>query len=58
MLFRSELDSSVKAPVKKGDKVGVAKLVDATGNVIQQVDVVVSCDIEAKSWWDYVKELA
>ena len=53
-----ELDSSVKAPVKKGDKVGVAKLIDATGNVIQQVDVVVSCDIEAKSWWDYVKELA
>lgn len=53
-----ELNASVKAPAKKGDKVGVANLVDATGKIIQQVDVVMSRDVEAKSWWDYVKELA
>lgn len=53
-----ELEASVKAPVKKGDKVGVAKLLDKSGNIVEQVDVGVSCDIEAKTYWDYVKELA
>lgn len=53
-----ELDVCIKAPINKGDKVGVAKLVDANGNVAQQVDVVVSQDISAKSYWDYIKELA
>lgn len=53
-----EVDACVKAPIKKGDKVGVAKLVDASGNVMQQVDVVVAQDIAAKSYWDYVKNIA
>lgn len=53
-----ELDASIKAPARQGDKVGVAKLVDANGNVAQQVDIVVSRDVEAKTFWDYVKDLA
>lgn len=53
-----ELDTSVKAPVQKGDKIGVAKLLDGNGNVVGQVDVVMSCDVQAKTYWDYVKDLA
>lgn len=53
-----ELAACVKAPAKQGDKVGVAKLLDSNGKVIRQVDVVASCDIEAKTFWDYVKGLA
>lgn len=53
-----ELETSVKAPVQKGDKIGVAKLLDGNGNVVGQVDVVVSCDVQAKTYWDYVKDLA
>ena len=53
-----ELDTSVKAPVQKGDKIGVAKLLDSGGKVVGQADIVVSCDVQAKTYWDYVKELA
>lgn len=53
-----ELDASVKAPVKAGDKVGVAKLIDKNGNVVNQVDVICSSNVEAKTYWDYVKDLA
>lgn len=53
-----ELSATVKAPAKKGDKAGVAKLLDKNGKVVSQVDVVMSCDVEAKTFWDYVKELA
>lgn len=53
-----ELDAYVKAPLKCGDKAGTAKLLDKNGNVVKQIDVVVACDVEAKSYWDYVKELA
>lgn len=52
-----ELDSSVKAPAKRGDKAGIAKLIDGNGNVVGQVDVVVSNDVQAKTYWDYVKDL-
>lgn len=53
-----ELDLNVKAPAQKGDKVGVAKLIDSSGNIVDEVDVVVSNDVQAKSYWDYVKDLA
>ncbi len=53
-----ELDASVRAPIQKGDKVGVAKLLDSNGKTVQTVDVVVSCDVEAKSYWDYIKDIA
>lgn len=52
-----ELNTKVHAPALKGDKVGVAKLVDSNGKVVGQVDIVVSKDIEAKTYWDYVKDL-
>lgn len=52
-----ELDASVKAPMKKGDKVGVAKLLDKNGKIVKEVDVVASCDVQAKTYWDYVKDI-
>lgn len=52
-----ELDTTVKAPTKMGDKVGVAKLLDKTGKTVKEVDVVVSRDVQAKTFWDYVKDI-
>lgn len=51
-----EIDANVKAPAKKGDKVGVAKLLDGAGTTLKEVDVVVSSDVAAKTYWDYVKD--
>lgn len=52
-----ELDTCVKAPAKQGDKVGIAKLIDVNGNVVQQVNIIISHDVEAKTYWDYIKDL-
>ena len=53
-----EIEASVKAPVKRGDVVGKAKLVDANGNVVKETTLTVQKDVEAKSYWDYVKDIA
>ena len=53
-----EIETSVKAPVKRGDVVGKAKLLDANGNVVKETALTVQKDIEAKSYWDYVKDIA
>ena len=53
-----EIEASVKAPVKRGDVVGKAKLLDANGKVVKETALTVQKDIEAKSYWDYVKDLA
>ena len=52
-----ELPESVKAPVKQGDTVGAAMLKDSQGNVVAQVNLVAKHDVNAKSYWDYVKDL-
>lgn len=52
-----ELPEKVKAPVSKGDVVGIAKLVDVNDNVVGQINLLAKCDVEAKSYWDYVKEI-
>ena len=52
-----EIDASVKAPVKQGDIVGRAKLVDANGTVVKEVAITVQNNVDAKTYWDYVKDI-
>ena len=52
-----QLPDSVKAPVLKGDVVGQAHMVDVNGVIVKSVDLVAQCDVSAKTYWDYVKEI-
>ena len=55
--FNIKVDSLI-APIKKGDVVGSAEVVDEAGNVIDTLDVTVSKDIEKASWWQmFLKNL-
>lgn len=47
----------VAAPVKAGDKVGTASLVDDGGRVVASVDLIAKTDVLTKSYWDYVKDI-
>ncbi len=53
-----EIDAKVKAPVKQGDIVGKAKLLDSSGAVVKEVPVAVQSNVEAKTYWDYIKDIA
>ncbi len=53
-----EIDASVKAPVKQGDIVGKAKLIETNGNVVKEVPLAIQNSVEAKSYWDYIKDIA
>jgi len=53
-----EIDASVKAPVKQGDIVGKAKLIEKNGNVVKEVPLAIQNSVEAKSYWDYIKDIA
>lgn len=50
------LFDSVKAPVKKGDTVGMAEMVDNEGNVVDEVEVTVDKDIGKANIFDYIKK--
>lgn len=52
-----DYESGVKAPVAEGQKVGTAKLVGKDGVVVDEVELVAKCAVQAKSYWDYVKEI-
>lgn len=52
-----DLPQSVKAPIQKGQVVGQANLVDKGGNVVKSVDLVATCDVQNKTYWDYVKDI-
>lgn len=43
------------APLKKGDKVGVAEIIDNEGNIITNVDITTYEDIDKANYWDYFK---
>lgn len=45
------------APIKCGEKIGMVRLLDGE-KVVEQVDLVAKNDVEKKSFWDYVKEIA
>lgn len=48
------IDKSLKAPLKKGDQIGVLRL-EKEGTVLQEVPLVASEDIEVASWWQLFK---
>lgn len=47
--------SKIIAPVKKGDKVGVAEIIDNEGNIITNVGITVKENIKRANMWDYIK---
>ena len=49
-----KLDKLV-APLKKGDKVGVAEVIDNEGNIVTNIDITVKEDIGKANLWDYFK---
>lgn len=51
--FELSIDK-IKAPVKVGDIVGTAKIIDKEGNIIDEVDITVESDIEKAGILDYI----
>lgn len=45
----------VVAPVKKGEKIGVAEIIDNEGNIITSIGITVKEDIQKANLWDYFK---
>lgn len=52
-----DLPETVNAPVKIGERLGTARLSDENGNVLGEVAIVAKTNVDAKSYWDYVKDL-
>ncbi len=52
-----DLPETIKAPVVAGEVIGTAQLTDTNGNVVEQVNLVANVDVEAKTFWDYVKDI-
>lgn len=44
----------IKAPVKKGDVIGTAEIIDSGNNIIDEVDVTIDKDIEKAGFVDYL----
>lgn len=51
-----QLPETVKAPIVAGDKLGTAQLTK-DGKVVSEVSLVAQTDVQAKSYWDIVKDL-
>lgn len=51
--FNLKVDK-IKAPVKNGDIVGSAEIIDGKGNIIDEVDVTVKDDIKKANFLDYL----
>ena len=52
-----DLPQTIQAPILKGDVVGQVHSVDKNGVIVKSVDLVAQCDVQAKTYWDYVKEI-
>ncbi len=37
---------------------GKAKLIETNGNVVKEVPLAIQNSVEAKSYWDYIKDIA
>ena len=48
------LIDKIKAPVKKGDVVGLAQIIDDAGNIVDEVDVTVEKDVKKANILDYI----
>ncbi len=46
--------NKIKAPVKVGDVVGTAEIIDSEGNIVDEVDVTVEKDIKKANIFDYM----
>ena len=45
----------VEAPIKKGQKVGTAEVIDTEGNIITKIGITVNKDVLKANIWDYFK---
>ncbi len=45
----------IVAPVKKGEKVGTAEIIDNEGNIITNIGITVNEDVKKANLWDYFK---
>ena len=45
----------IEAPIKKGDKVGVAEIIDNEGNIITKIGLTVAENVKKANLWDYFK---
>jgi len=43
----------IVAPVKKGDKVGIAEILDNEGNIVAKINITVSKEVKKANLWDY-----
>lgn len=55
--LQCDLPQTVKAPISKGQVLGQANLVDRSGAVVKSVDLVATCDVQCKTYWDYVQQI-
>ena len=46
----------IKAPVKTGDKVGTAEILDNDGKFVMESDVTVTKNIDKANYFDYLKK--
>ncbi len=46
---------NIKAPIKKGSKIGEAEIIDNNGNVVTKVGITVKKDVLKANLWDYFK---
>ena len=51
------MPDNVKAPIVKGDRLGTAQLTDVDGKVIDEVNLVAKTDVNAKTYWDYIRDI-
>ncbi len=47
--------NSVTAPIKKGDKVGIVKIIDEEGTIVEEADITVIENVKKANFWDYFK---
>ncbi len=45
----------ITAPIKKGDKVGTAEIIDNEGEIVTKVGITVFNDVKKANFWDYFK---
>lgn len=56
-VLQCDLPEKVKAPISKGQVLGQANLLDSEGNVVKSVDLIANCDVQCKTYWDYVQQI-
>ncbi len=55
--IKFEISETVKAPVKKGDRLGTAYIMDESGKIVSSVFVIAQSDVEKASLWDIIRRL-